>query len=363
MRPRYNLGPQGYVPVVRGGGSSGSSNGCGGSSGGGGVQDANPAVVSKEATAAATAAGGAGAQSGDREVCAMKWGLVPSFAKSPAEYDVFKGGRSTFNARIEGLDSSGLWQRLVDRQRGIVLLDGFYEWMDTGKSKVPMFFRNRDGYDGHAIRSALEEPCVLAQKSEDSSEDVSLDGPSHAPLMLAALYDSWLPKEGGKGAEDAQECLESVTIVTMDSDGTPVAKVHERMPVFLSADSAAMWLDSSASFGKVVAPVVRAAHEHARQQLLCYEVSTLVSSVKSESPDCILPKKDYDAKQFSRGLGKFFAKKTPQQLQSVSPQPTEAKRKAADDGDASAPPPSSKKAATTPEGWADVAGVTIILDD
>lgn len=37
-----------------------------------------------------------------RQVCAMRWGLVPSFAKNEEEYNAFKGGNSTFNARIEG---------------------------------------------------------------------------------------------------------------------------------------------------------------------------------------------------------------------------------------------------------------------
>ena len=32
----------------------------------------------------------------------MRWGLVPSFAKNQEEYNAFKGGNSTFNARIEG---------------------------------------------------------------------------------------------------------------------------------------------------------------------------------------------------------------------------------------------------------------------
>ena len=37
-----------------------------------------------------------------RQVCTMRWGLVPSFAKNEEEYNAFKGGNSTFNARIEG---------------------------------------------------------------------------------------------------------------------------------------------------------------------------------------------------------------------------------------------------------------------
>ena len=71
-------------------------------------------------------------------MCVMRWGLVPSFAKRAEDYDVFKGGSSTFNARMEGVQSSSLWRRLLDSKRGVVLLDGFFEWKTHGKSKVPM---------------------------------------------------------------------------------------------------------------------------------------------------------------------------------------------------------------------------------
>ena len=43
------------------------------------------------------------------EVCAMRWGLVPSFAKNEEEYNAFKGGNSTFNARIEGPTDATDW--------------------------------------------------------------------------------------------------------------------------------------------------------------------------------------------------------------------------------------------------------------
>lgn len=312
LRPRYNLGPQSYIPVVRG-----TPRGAGGQS--------TPSA----------AAGPRG-----RELCAMKWGLVPSFAKRPEDFDVFKGGSSTFNARVEGLDSSSMWKRLLDSHRGVVLFDGFYEWKTVGKGKVPMFIRNRDEYDGHAMLPSADdhgdtkEKCpdadashadlpVLhiqtASQAEVASQaegaeaaqgaEASQAGPPHAPLMLAALFDTWRPRETKLGEASADECLETVTIITMGSDGTPVAQVHDRMPVFLTPETAAAWLDSSVSFGKAIGPILRTAQAHANEQLSIYEVSSLVSNVKSESPDCVLPKKEMDAKQFSKGLGKFFAKK------------------------------------------------------
>lgn len=257
LKTKYNLGPMNYVPVVRS------------------VEGSSP-------------------YASDREVCAMRWGLVPSFAKNEEEYNAFKGGNSTFNARIEGAESRNLWRRLLDKRRCIVLFDGFYEWKAhvDGKTKIPMFIRNKDEYDGHVIPWACKE--------EEENEDEKRDG--HAPLLLAGLYDTW--------QADSKELLESVTILTMDPQHTAMEQVHDRMPVFLTPESALRWLDLRVPFTEVVGPVLKAAQAHAQSQLLLYEVSPLVSNIKNESPDCILPKKEYSAKQLTKGIGRFFKSKT-----------------------------------------------------
>jgi len=236
-------------------------------------------------------------------------GLVPSFAKNPEEYSSFRGGPSTFNARVEGVETSGLWRRLVDNKRAVVVFDGFYEWKTAGKSKTPMFIRNRDEYDGHTIPSAAVKEGKELLPEEDLE---ATSGPRHAPLLLAALYDVWrppgAPTQCEPGAEN--EDLESTTILTMDPQNTPMEKVHDRMPVFLTPETAQLWLDASVSFKEVISKVLKTAHEHAKIQLLLYEVSPLVSNIKNDSPDCILPKKQYDSKKLSSGLGRFFKKAT-----------------------------------------------------
>jgi putative SOS response-associated peptidase YedK len=281
----------------------------------------------------------------------MKWGLVPSFAKRPEDYDVFKGGRSTFNARVEGLLSNGMWKRLLETHRGVVLFDGFYEWKAEKKGKTPMFIRNRDEYDGRTIspsagsgqgktledtpasaevKEAVQPQDPVLPVQEAGVAEAEVEGPAHAPLMFAALFDNWRPKGATHDVPCGDEALDSVTLVTMDSDGTPVARIHDRMPIFLTPDTAAMWLDPSVSYEQAIGPILRAARNHAKQQLLMYEVSNLVSNVKNESPDCVLPKKELDAKKLSQGLGKFFTKKAPAQgpptMQAQEPPPA-TKRK------------------------------------
>lgn len=197
-----------------------------------------------------------------------------------------------------------------------------------------MFIRHADSYSGRTIphlsaenekmvgtaetgeaEEPVTKPCLPVQESgtapsaepTQTSQTRTQEGEEdpRTPLMFAALCDVWRPS----GETNVEEPLETVTIVTMDSEGTPVAAVHDRMPMFLTAETAAAWLDPQASFAKIIAPTVAAAHAHAKEHLHMYEVPPLVSHLKNETPDCILPKKEYDAKQFSQGLGKFFAKK------------------------------------------------------
>lgn len=297
LKARYNLTPRSFVPVVRQ-----VSNAVDGALPGHTPQFGN-GVDGAPAEGLASAVCDKARGTANREVSAMRWGLVPSFAKRAEDFDAFSGGTSTYNARVEGLESSNLWRRLLNAQRGVVLLDGFYEWKTVGKEKAPMFIRHRDGYDDRAIPMSPgteEKPAQPVLPLKNGADD----GPAHAPLMLAALYDVWKDPD----AKSEAEWLESTTIITMEPDGTPMMAIHDRMPVFLTPESAARWLDASESFSAVIGDVIRDSRMHAASQLTIYEVSTLVSNVRNESPDCILPKKAHDEKKFSNGLGRFFKK-------------------------------------------------------
>lgn len=72
--------------------------------------------------------------SGEREMVAMRWGMVPHFAKSLAEFKGF----STINAKAEPLLSRAIWRVPFHRRRCIVPADGFYEWKRLdAKTKQP----------------------------------------------------------------------------------------------------------------------------------------------------------------------------------------------------------------------------------
>lgn len=71
---------------------------------------------------------------GEREMVAMRWGMVPHFAKSLADFRGF----STINAQAETIMSKAVWRVPFQRRRCLVSADGFYEWKKIDpKTKQP----------------------------------------------------------------------------------------------------------------------------------------------------------------------------------------------------------------------------------
>jgi putative SOS response-associated peptidase YedK len=72
---------------------------------------------------------------GERGMVAMRWGMIPHFAKSPADFKGF----STINAQAETLLSKAVWRIPFQRRRCLVPADGFYEWKKIdAKKNSPM---------------------------------------------------------------------------------------------------------------------------------------------------------------------------------------------------------------------------------
>lgn len=73
----------------------------------------------------------------------MKWGLVPFWTKRNPDYaSVMK----TINCRDDSLaQTGGMWSSMKGRKRCIVVAQGFYEWLKSGKEKVPHYVKRKDG--------------------------------------------------------------------------------------------------------------------------------------------------------------------------------------------------------------------------
>lgn len=135
-------------------------------------------------------------ETGERELVAMRWGLVPYFAKSVAEFKGF----STINAQAEMLTSRAMWRVPFERRRCLVPADGFYEWK--------------------ALDAKMRQPYAFAMRSGE-------------PFAFAGLWDAWKEPDGG--------WLQSFAIITTDPNELTTT-VHTRMPAILKPSEYDRWL-------------------------------------------------------------------------------------------------------------------------
>ena len=133
-------------------------------------------------------------ESGGRELTALRWGLIPFWAKDPSI------GNRMINARAETVAKKPAFRAAYRRRRCLVLADGFYEWHKEGSGKIPYF-----------ITRANDEP-----------------------FAFAGLWEHWRSK-------DDEETIESATLITADANEF-MAALHHRMPVILEPANADRWL-------------------------------------------------------------------------------------------------------------------------
>ena len=131
---------------------------------------------------------------GGRECKALRWGLVPSWARDAAI------GSKLINARGETLAEKPSFRSAFRKRRCLVPMAGFYEWQTTPAGKIPHFIR-----------------VLNAQV-----------------FAVAGLYEWWPGKNG--------DPIESFTIVTTVANEF-MAEVHARMPVILAPVAYGAWLD------------------------------------------------------------------------------------------------------------------------
>jgi putative SOS response-associated peptidase YedK len=174
---------------------------------------------------------------GGRRVEALRWGLVPAWASSPAI------GSRLINARAETVASTPAFRVAIRRRRCLIPADGFYEWRREGRRRQPF-----------------------------------LAAPAHGgPIAFAGLWSLWRDA-------DADEWLRSCAIVTTTPNAV-LAELHDRMPVVLEPDAWARWLDPDADPGEVRA-LLRPAPDDV---LRLVPVSPLVNDVRNEGAHLVEP--------------------------------------------------------------------------
>ncbi len=187
-----------------------------------------------------------------RESVALRWGLVPVWAKE----DV---GFKMVNARAETLAEKPAFRDALRQRRCVIPVSGYYEWKTVGSTKLPWLFQTRD----------------------------------EQPFLFAGLWSSW---PGGENPP-----LETCSVITTEPNEL-AATVHNRMPVILEPAAAEAWLDpretDPARLASMLQPVSAA-------KMTARAVSRFVSNVRHEGPECLAPAGPADrgeSPQLSLGL-------------------------------------------------------------
>ncbi len=134
-------------------------------------------------------------RAGSRQIRAGRWWMIPWFWKKP-----LKSLPTSFNARLEDIETKPFWRESLRSRRCIVPSTGWREFKGERGKKQPFHFRMPTGLFG-----------------------------------FAGLWSTWTSSDG--------EVVDSFAIIT-SKPNSAASKIHDRMPLVLPTDSYAAWLDA-----------------------------------------------------------------------------------------------------------------------
>jgi putative SOS response-associated peptidase YedK len=175
---------------------------------------------------------------GVRSLRVARWGLVPSWARSP------RRGGPLINARRETVATAPAFRAAFARRRCLVPADGYYEWQPSGPGKQAWYLTSRDG----------------------------------APLAMAGLYEV----RRDDAAPDGGLLWTSTVLTTSAPD--ELGEIHDRTPLLVPREHWSRWLDPEL--------------EHPGDELLvpgtagvldAWPVGPAVGNVRNDGPELVEP--------------------------------------------------------------------------
>ncbi len=173
----------------------------------------------------------------ERTLDALRWGLIPFWAKDPSI------GSRLINARAESLAEKPAFRDAFLERRCLIPADGFYEWKKAGGAKTPYAIVPREG-----------------------------------PFAFAGLWERWKDPK-------SQEAVRSCTIVTGEPNRL-VAPIHNRMPVILDESAWAVWLGEADASPAELQALLR---PYPAERMRAYPIGTRVNNARSDEPSLIDP--------------------------------------------------------------------------
>uniref|UniRef100_A0A2I3NBR4 Abasic site processing protein HMCES n=1 Tax=Papio anubis TaxID=9555 RepID=A0A2I3NBR4_PAPAN len=190
---------------------------------------------------------------------------------------------------------------------------------------VPSWFKESDPSKLQFNTTNCRSDTIMEKRSFKSGSTGAADSPENWEkvwdnwrlLTMAGIFDCWEPPEGG-------DVLYSYTIITVDSC-KGLSDIHHRMPAILDGEEAvSKWLD----FGEVSTQEALKLI-HSTENITFHAVSSVVNNSRNNTPECLAPvdlvvKKELKASGSSQRMLQWLATKSPKKEDSKTPQKEES---------------------------------------
>ena len=172
----------------------------------------------------------------DARISAMRWGLIPHWAKDE------KISSKLINARAETVADKPSFRDAFSKRRCLVFADGYYEWTTQDGVKRPIYIK------------------PTASKI----------------IAFAGIWATWRTPE--------DKALQSYSIITTNAN-SDLEKIHHRMPVVVPLEQSMAWISSRTPKEEIL----QLLQPSANGTFTYHFVSNYVNSPRNEGHECILP--------------------------------------------------------------------------
>jgi putative SOS response-associated peptidase YedK len=201
-----------------------------------------------------------------RQLRVLRWGLVPSWAKTP------EGGARLINARAETVHEKPSFRRALGARRCLIPADGYYEWVTAHEERQ------------------LEEKGRKKRARKQPYFVTPADG---SVFAMAGLYEFW--RDGTLPDDHPRAWWTTCSVITTEAETDPLAgyegegprslsDIHPRMPLMLTPDRWDSWLDPATTDPDEVRGMLAAPPPGL---LRAYPVGTGVSNVQNNGPELL----------------------------------------------------------------------------
>ncbi|MEU9110865.1 SOS response-associated peptidase [Streptomyces sp. NPDC048483] len=202
-----------------------------------------------------------------RQLRALKWGLVPSWSKSP------DAAAKMINARSETVHEKPSFKRAFSARRCLLPGDGYFEWVTAPAERQ------------------LEEQ---GRKKRPRKQPYFVTPADGSVMAMAGLYEFW--RDATLPPDHPLAWWVTCTVLTTEAETTPLAGaeggegpqslagIHPRMPLVLTPDRWDAWLDPARTdpddLRALLAPPPAGL-------MRAYPVPTEVSNVRNNGPELL----------------------------------------------------------------------------